>query len=207
MTLIHKKIKIKYRIEFAPEIGCEHFVHLNACSAALADSINIIFAESVFSHLVQKFVKSRSVKIILRTLKARKHTEKRISLRQTLCLTDEINYIHSKAVNALVEPPQHHLINALAYFLVFPVQIHLLLCKEMKSPLIKIFIIIPRTAAEQRQPVVRRCDSFVGCITPNIIIVIRIILAFKCFLKPIVLVARMVYNKVNYQLHSSLMNF
>ena len=156
---------------------------------------------------MQELVKSRSVKIILRTLKARKHTEERISLRQTLCLADEINYIHSETVNALVKPPQHHLVNTLAHFLVFPVQVHLLFCKEMKCPLIKIFIIIPRTAAEQRQPVVWRCESFIGSVTPNIIIVIRIIFAFKCLLEPIVLVARMVYNKVNYQLHSSLMNF
>ena len=47
-------------------------------------------------------------------------------------LTDHIDHIHTEATNSLINPEIHHVIDLMTEFLIFPVEIWLLLTKVMQ---------------------------------------------------------------------------
>ena len=53
----------------------------------------------------------------------------RSSIRQFRDLRDQVNNIHTEAVDTAVKPPAHHFVDGLANFGILPVQVRLLLRK------------------------------------------------------------------------------
>ena len=47
-------------------------------------------------------------------------------------LTNHINYIHAETTDSLINPEIHHVIDFLAQLWIFPVEVWLLLTKEMQ---------------------------------------------------------------------------
>ena len=74
----------------------------------------------------------------------------------------------------------------------------------MKIVFINIGIILPCAALEGRKPVVRR--SVALTLSPNIIVMIRIVNALCTFLEPLMLIRCMVDNKIHKHSHTTLMS-
>ena len=56
----------------------------------------------------------------------------RATIGEPRCLGDHVDGIHSKAINATVQPPVHHLVDGFAHPGVLPVQIRLLAGKKVQ---------------------------------------------------------------------------
>ena len=77
----------------------------------------------------------------------------------------------------------------------------------MKIILITLGHIFPRTALKGRKPVVGRLFTVLALtLSPKIVIVIRVISALSALLEPFVLVGGVIYNKVHYNLKTSLVS-
>ncbi|MOA09569.1 hypothetical protein D3C78_1294100 [compost metagenome] len=62
--------------------------------------------------------------------------------------------VDAETVNALVQPPAHHVVQRRAHLWVFPVQIRLTLREQMKEVLLAAGVIFPGRAVENALPVV-----------------------------------------------------
>ncbi|MPM53797.1 hypothetical protein SDC9_100566 [bioreactor metagenome] len=125
------------------------------------------------------------------------------AIRQPLRLGDEVDDVHAKSIHAAVKPAVHHSIDFRTDGGVFPVEVRLLLGKQMQVPLIGQIIIFPRGRGKERSPVVGFLAVF--SVPPDVIVAIGIVLALSGFDKPGVLVGTMVDHEIHNQPHPARM--
>ncbi len=93
-------------------------------------------------------MQARTVKIMLNAPEAHECANGFVSVRKTGSFGNEADYVKAEAVNTLFKPPINHVIKVAAKIFVFPVEIHLLFCEKMKSPLLSFGIVIPRATGK-----------------------------------------------------------
>src|SRR5271166_3730243 len=91
-----------------------------------------------------------------------------------LVLRDQRDDVHAEAVDALVQPEPHDVVDILANTRVFPVQIGLLVCKQMHVVFAASRIIFPRGTGKERAPVVWRFAVASGM--PDVVPTVRVVL-------------------------------
>src|SRR5699024_7523848 len=93
-----------------------------------------------------------------------------------------IDDIQTESSNTFVHPPKNHIVNLPSDLWIFPVQVRLFYRKLMEIILTKLRYPFPGRTAKGCLHIIRE-HSFLT-ITPDIVVVVRIILAFLRLLKP-----------------------
>ena len=122
----------------------------------------------------------------------------------------EVGSVDSKSVNTSVKPElDSRLIDGLSHFLQFPVEIWLLRNEQMQVVLVSFGDIFPGTTAKDSSPVVWRAFLAIDDlgISPDVPFSFRVGLVLFAFFEPGMLIAGVVDDQVEYQLHAELMNF
>ena len=112
---------------------------LHGAAGHLTDGNQTLVAQNLTVHFLQEFVNTRTV---------HPGAEQVICCREILVLRDEVNHVHPEAIHALLEPPIHHRIHSCADFGVFPVQVRLLLGKDVQEVLLSVLVPLPDRARE-----------------------------------------------------------
>ena len=121
---------------------------------------------------------------------------KREPVRKPRLFRDKGDNVLSKAVNAHVEPEAHDILDLLTHLRIIHVQIGLTLGENVQIVLIKFLAVFPRFTLEGRFPVVRLL-AVLFTFAPEIIVMVRIVVAFFTFKEPLVLVGGVIDNKIH----------
>ena len=159
---------------------------LRRSTPSLTDGQEIAFAKGVGCHLPDVLMKPCSI-------------ARYLSVR---LLGNQIYDIKTEAANALVHPPEYHIIQFFSELRVIPVKVRLLYRKLVQIVLPKLWYPFPRRTAKCRCHIIRR-NPFLA-ITPHIIVMIRIVLAFLRLNKPPVLIWGMIEHHIHYNLYITL---
>ena len=108
------------------------------------------------------------------------------SIRESLILGNHTDHIHTETVDSLVTPEFHHIVNFLAHFLIFPVQIRLFFGKQMQVIHLCLIVVFPCRTAEYTAPVIWLFSVY--RIFPDIIVTVRIILGLFALQEPLMFV-------------------
>ena len=119
------------------------------------------------------------------------------SVRKSLIFGNHTDNIHSEAIDSFFTPEFHHVINFLAYFFIFPIEIRLFFWKQMQIIHLSLRIIFPCRTAKCSAPVIRFFSVY--RIFPDIIITIWIIFWFTAFNKPVMFI----WSMVDYEIHQN----
>ena len=114
---------------------------------------------------------------------------------------DQADHIHAEAVHAFFKPPGHHFINFLPQLRIFPVQVRLLFCENVQIVGLCLRVVFPGRAAEPGLPVV---GLF---LTPDVIIPVRVDPALPAFLKPCMLIGRVVHHQIHNNAYAPAVGF
>ena len=121
------------------------------------------------------------------------------TVRKSFRLGDQADHIHTETINAFFAPPVHHVKYRITHLRIIPVEIRLLLGKQMQIIHICLRIILPRRTAEDGSPVIR-LTSVLFARTPYIEIAIWIVNTLTALHKPGVLVRCMIDNQIHHDL-------
>ena len=125
-------------------------------------------------------------------------TAANLSLREGLILGNHADYVHAEAIDSLVAPEFHHIIDFLADLFIFPVQIRLFFGKKMEIIHLCLIIIFPCRTSENTAPVVRLFSVY--RIFPDVVVAVWIVFGFFAFQEPLVLIRGMVYHQIHQHL-------
>ena len=120
------------------------------------------------------------------------------SVWECLVFGNHADDIHTEAVDSFFTPEIHHVVNFLADFFVFPVEIRLFLREQMQVIHLGLSIIFPCGTAEYTTPVVWFFS--IDRVFPDVVITVRIVFGFAAFDKPVVFVGCV----VDYEIHQDL---
>ena len=109
-----------------------------------------------------------------------------------------IDDIHPKTTDPLVDPKVHHVINLLPKGLIFPIQVRLLLTKEVQIILLGSRIKFPSWTTEGR-------DKIIGLVPPNIVVPLWTVWIFLGFDKPSMLIRGMVDHQIHDRFNTALL--
>ena len=118
-------------------------------------------------------------------------------VRKPWLFGNETDNVHTESVNALFQPPVHHVKNFLTYNRVIPVQIRLFFGEQVQEIHICCLVIFPCRTGEAGAPVVRKASVFL-CRTPDVVISVRVVCGFAALDEPFVFIRGMVYNQVHH---------
>ena len=129
-----------------------------------------------------------------------------LPVRHLFRLGYQADHIHAEPVNAFLAPPVHHVKHFFAHLGVIPVQVRLLLGKQMEIILSPLLIKLPSAAAKGCSPVVGlRAVRFP--VPPDIVIPVRIALPLSALHKPAMFVRGVVHHQIHDDLKALLMGF
>ena len=139
------------------------------------DSKAIIFIKHVLE-FPEIFFQMRTVHIVLDSGRRRK----RKTVRKTRLFRDKSDHVLTEAVNAHIEPETHNILDFLTYLRVIHVQVRLTLGENMKIVFVKLLAVFPSLSLERRSPVIRLL-AVLFTLAPEVIVMIRIVVAFFTF--------------------------
>ena len=154
------------------------------CPPGLAHRQEVFFAKSLPVHFLQVVVQLGTV-----------GRNSRVRL-----FADQLDDVHAEASDPLGDPEIHHLIDLVPQGWVSPVQVRLLLGKEVKVILPDLLIVFPGTAGKSGLQVI-------WPLTPDVVVVLWRIRMLSGFHEPRVLVRRVVDHQVHYDPDSPLFAF
>ena len=105
---------------------------------------------------------------------------------------NHVNDIHTETTNTFINPEVHHLVNFLAKFFIFPVEIGLFLTEKVEIVLTRLFIVFPGGSTKDRLQII-------GLIPPDIVVTLRAIRILTSLDKPGVFIRGM----IDYQVHDN----
>ena len=105
---------------------------------------------------------------------------------KVLILGNHTDHIHTETVDSLVTPEFHHIVNFLAHFLIFPVQIRLFFGKQVQVIHLCLIVVFPCRTAECTTPVIWLFSVY--RIFPDVIVTVRIILGLFALQEPLMFV-------------------
>lgn len=167
----------------------------------LTNAKSVIFLEDG-TEILEVLVQSWSAGIVLGTLE-----DGLVGVGERLVLANKVDDVDAEAVCAAIKPEAHRLVSSLAHSRIFPVEVGLLSSKEAEIVLIGSLVIFPCTPLEVALPVVGRLAVSLGVIarsTPDVPIAVRVIFGLARFFEPFVLVAGVVHDEVEDELHAAL---
>ena len=162
---------------------------------SLANGHSIIFAPNFFK-LLQKFVHARAVLVMLHT-SCRRHQGETVG--KSLPFADKGNNVLTETVNPLIKPKLHNIFYLFTNLGVVHIKVGLLDGEKVKVVFTPNLVVLPPLAGEGGSPVVGRLFTvFTPALSPNVIVLVGVVVAtFSGLLKPLVLVACVVYNQVH----------
>ncbi|SBL41070.1 Uncharacterised protein [Klebsiella oxytoca] len=163
--------------------GGGHFAHRHQISRG----------EDIAAHLLQKFVRSRTVGIKAAAIASGIG-------REGLVFGDNIDHVEAQAVDAAIGPKFADFFQLCAHGRVFPVQIRLLNGVQMQIVLLAFGVPLPGVAAKLRLPVVRRGGRL--AVAPDIELAIRTLFAER-FPEPGMLGRSVVQHHIQHDTNSS----
>gem|GEM_PF-2622416 len=124
---------------------------------------------------------------------------------------DKVDDVHTKAVDAAVQPPAHHRVDRLAYLGVLPVKIGLLSREEVQIVLVRAVVELPSRPGEDRAPVVRLGARIAGAHAvargpPPVPIALGVVRGGTRLDEPRVFVRGVVDDEVHNELHPALVD-
>ena len=117
---------------------------------------------------------------------------------QRRVLRDQRNDVHAEAIDALVQPKAHLVVDVLAHGRVVPVKVALAFGKAVQVVLVDALHVLPRRATKARAPVVG------NLVSPDVVVVVGVGAALAGLLKPTVLVRGVVDHQVKDDLEALL---
>ena len=149
------------------------FCLIDRDTAGLTDRQEIVFRQDFPIHFLQKLVDAGTVDDVrteIPVLLARRDG----TIRETLVLTEKTDYIHAEAVDSLLAPPCHHVIDFTPHLRIFPIEIRLFFGKKMQVIHAGLFAVFPGGTGETGAPVIGL--SAVAGLFPDIKVPIGIVL-------------------------------
>ena len=194
-SIIHM-LKLKYHIQFFSGFSRIFLCLFDSNSWSFTNCHDIISGKYFSVHFLKKFMNPRTMYAIWSkiTIEAVIH----FSIRESLVFGDHTDNIHTETVDSFFTPECHHIINFLAYFLVFPVEIRLFLWEQMQVIHLGLRIIFPCRTAKCTAPVVWFFS--IDRIFPDIIITVRIVFGLAALNEPVVFIR----SVVDYEIHQDL---
>jgi hypothetical protein len=133
----------------------------------LADGEHVVVPDRLVDQLADVFVDSRPGDEVFRSGQGGVG----VPVREPLHFREEVDHVHAEAVDSLLQPPRHHLVDVLANAGVSPVQVGLFRVEQVEVPRAALLVVAPGLPAEQRVPVVR---PLVGvALAPDVVVVVR----------------------------------
>ena len=172
-------LELKYHGELAAIRIAVELCPLRVRSPGFSHSDEIPLLEGLPAHLPDKLVEPGAVG----------------SNTQVRLLGDLVNDIQAEAAHALVHPPQDHVVDLPADFLVLPVQIRLFHGKLVEIILLKLRNPLPGRAPESCLHVIGKLPFH--AVPPHIVVMVRIVFALLRLLEPAVLVGGVVQHQVH----------
>jgi len=150
------------------------FGAFNICAPCLSYCDQISLLECFPAQFLNKLMESRSVvcDLLIRLL------------------GNLIDHIQTESTRSFFHPPEDHIIDLTAHFWILPVQIRLFYRKLVEIVLFQFRHPFPGRSPKYGSHIIRIHALFP--ISPDIIVMVRVILAFLCLLKPAMLIRRMV---------------
>ena len=117
-------------------------------AGSLTDGHDVVAAEHLPVHLADVLVLPRAVADI--------HLRASVRDERLLGLADHVDHVHAEAVDALVKPPAHHVVDALAHARLMPVEVSLFVGEHVQVVFAGRLVLPPGGAGEgAAQPVGR----------------------------------------------------
>ena len=114
--------------------------------------------------------------------------------------SNHINDIHTETTNTFINPEVHHLVNSLAQFFIFPVEIRLFLAEKVEIVLTRLFIVFPGGSTKDRLQIIR-------LIPPDIVVSLRTVRIFTGLDKPSMFIRGMIDHQVHDDTNVTLLSF
>ena len=124
---------------------------LNSCSCSLPDCEPVVSGYDLPVHLLQELMDPGAIVGIWRRVSIFSSLD---AIREVLVLAYHGDHVHPEAVDTLVSPVSHHLIDSIPYINIFPVQVRLLNGKGVEIVFSPLFVPLPGRASEAGSPVV-----------------------------------------------------
>ena len=106
------------------------------------------------AHDLQEFVDSMYACVMFRTVLVLLVGSRDLGIWQCWIFADEVDDVHSEAVDALLQPIPHGVVDCFAHCVALPIEVRLLTGEKMQVVLASRLIVGPCAAAEVRTPVV-----------------------------------------------------
>ena len=170
--------ELEYHGEFTSIRIAVKFCAVNICTPRFSDCDQIALLECLPAQFPDKFMQSRTI----------------ICNLPIRFLCNLINHIQAEASGSFVHPPKNHVIDFSSYFWILPVEIRLFYGKLVEIILSQFGYPLPCRPSEDRAHIV--WEYTLLPISPYIIVMVWIVLALFCLLKPSVFIGRMIQHKI-----------
>ena len=181
-------------------VGVAHGV-VHARAGRLAHRHQVVAAQHLAVHLLQELVDARPVHEV-RIAGGQRRAGNRLAFRVALVFGNQVDDVHSEAVDALVAPEAHQVVDLGAQFGVFPVEVRLLDAEQVQVILAGRLVELPYRAAEERLPV--RGHVPVHRRLPEVVVALVGLRILAGFHEPGVLVRGVVDHQVEHDLQPAL---
>ncbi|CAH0322719.1 hypothetical protein SRABI128_04971 [Microbacterium sp. Bi128] len=205
-------LELKHHVHLGPGgVGVQDgVVHGHAGHFADGEQFAGALREDFPVHLLQELVHAGAVDVERGAVTKELAVGHR-AVRERGVLGDEVDDVHPEPVHASVQPPVHHLVDRGADLRILPVQVRLLLRKDVQVVLPGGLVELPRGPGERRAPVgrLRRLAPRGGAGVdvprrpPPVPVALRVLLRGPGFHEPRVLVRGVVDHQVHHQLHAA----
>ena len=169
-------LELEYHVQFISVITRIFLCFFYCDSCGLTDCHDIIFWKNFLIHFLKEFVDPWTMYTIWSKVPIK--TVIHFSVWKSLIFGNHTDNIHTETINSFFTPEFHHVINFLAYFFIFPIEIRLFFWKQMQIIHLSLRIIFPCRTTKYSAPVIRLFSVY--RIFPDIIITIWIIFWFFC---------------------------
>ena len=186
-------LKLEYHIQFISVFTRIFLCFFNCNSSCFTNCHDIIFWKDFMIHFLKKFMDSWTMYAIWSKIAIKSVIH--FSIRKSLIFGNHTDNIHTETINSFFTPEFHHIVNFLAYFFIFPIEIRLFFWKQMQIIHLCLRIIFPCRTAECSSPVIRFFSVY--RVFPDIIITIWIIFWLAAFNKPVMFIRCMIDYKIH----------
>ena len=178
--------------------------HIRRGQGAFAHSEAVVIIQHIPLELLQVIIHPGPVHKVLHAVG---DGTLRVSAGQARGLGDEGDHILPEAVHPHVQPEAHDLFHFLTHLGVVHIQIRLFFGEQMQIKFVYIPVILPGPALKDAGPVVGRQKpaALLTAGTPEIVVVVGVILSLAALLEPHVFIGGVVHHQVHEHPHSPLM--
>ena len=189
-------LKLEYHVQLFFITSCIFLCLFQSNTGAFAYCDRVSIIQCFLTHFLKIFMYMRTV---CGYIEGCVTVNSGFFVRKPWLFGDETDNVHTESVNALFQPPVHHVKNFLTYNRVVPVQIRLFFGEQVQEIHICCLVIFPCRTGEAGTPVVRKASVFL-CRTPDVVISVRVVCGFAALDEPFVFIRGMVYNQVHHDL-------